>query len=48
MRVVVVGLGVQGEKRKAVAGKEVVATVDPFHADAQYERIEDVPLDFYD
>ena len=48
MRVVVVGLGVQGEKRKAVAGKEVVATVDPFHADAQYERIEDVSLGSYD
>ena len=48
MRVVVVGLGVQGQKRKAVSGTEAVATVDPFHADAQYKRIGDVPLDAYD
>lgn len=48
MRVVVVGLGVQGQKRKAVSGKEAVATVDPFHPDAQYKRIEDVPPGDYD
>ncbi len=48
MRVIVVGLGVQGKKRLAVAGKEAVATVDPFNTDAQYKRIEDVPLDVYD
>ncbi len=48
MRVVVAGLGVQGQKRKAVAGKEVVATVDPVHPDAQYKRIEDVPVGDYD
>ncbi|MDP1536693.1 MAG: Gfo/Idh/MocA family oxidoreductase [Burkholderiales bacterium] len=48
MRVVVAGLGVQGQKRKAVAGKAVVATVDPVHPEAQYKRIEDVPLDAYD
>ncbi len=48
MRVVIAGLGVQGQKRKAVAGKEVVATVDPVHPEAQYKRIEDVPVDAYD
>jgi predicted dehydrogenase len=48
MRVVIAGLGVQGQKRKAVAGKEVVATVDPVHPDAQYKRIEDVPVGDYD
>lgn len=48
MRVVVAGLGVQGQKRKAVAGKEVVATVDPVHPEAQYKRIEDVPIGDYD
>ena len=48
MRVIVVGLGVQGQKRKAVAGKEVVATVDPFHADANYKHVVDVPLESYD
>jgi len=48
MRVVVVGLGVQGQKRLAVAGSEVVATVDPVSVDAHYRFIQDVPLDFYD
>jgi len=48
MRVIVVGLGVQGKKRQAVAGEEVVATVDPVHPDATYRKIEDVPLESYD
>ena len=48
MRVVVVGLGVQGRKRTAIAGDEVVATVDPALPDALYRRIEDVPLGAYD
>jgi scyllo-inositol 2-dehydrogenase (NADP+) len=48
MRVIVVGLGVQGRKRLAVAGKEVVATVDPFNAEAQYRHVQDVPLSSYD
>ena len=48
MRVVVVGLGVQGRKRLAVAGPEAVATVDPVAPGASYQRIEDVPLADYD
>lgn len=48
MRVVVVGLGVQGKKRLAVAGAEAVGTVDPVNAEARYKRIEDVPLSSYD
>ncbi len=48
MRVVVVGLGVQGHKRREVAGPEAVATVDPVHPQAQFRRIEDVPLGSYD
>lgn len=48
MRVIVVGLGVQGRKRLAAAGKEAVATVDPFNPEAQYKRVEDVPLGAYD
>jgi predicted dehydrogenase len=48
MRVIVVGMGVQGRKRLAVAGNEAVATVDPVNPDARYKRIEDVPLDAYD
>jgi scyllo-inositol 2-dehydrogenase (NADP+) len=48
MRVIVVGLGVQGRKRTAIAGSEVVATVDPVISDAGYRRIEDVPLGSFD
>lgn len=48
MKVIVVGLGVQGQKRKAVAGKEIVATVDPIHPEARYKHVEDVPLGDYD
>lgn len=48
MRVIIVGLGIQGQKRRAVAGDAVVATVDPAHADADYKALEAVPLDRYD
>lgn len=48
MRVVVAGLGVQGAKRRAVAAADVAATVDPVVAEADYRRVEDVPLDHYD
>jgi predicted dehydrogenase len=45
---VVVGLGVQGHKRRDVAGKECVATVDPVNPEAKFKRLEDVPLASYD
>jgi scyllo-inositol 2-dehydrogenase (NADP+) len=48
MRVIVVGLGIQGRKRLDVAKGEVVASVDPFNAEARYRNVEDVPLDAYD
>ncbi len=48
MRVVVAGLGVQGQKRRRVAGADFVAAVDPVNRDAQYKSIEDVPLNVYD
>src|SRR5437762_1726906 len=48
MRVIVVGMGVQGKKRLAAAGKQAVATVDPVAPEAQYKRLEDVPLKTYD
>lgn len=47
MRVIVVGMGVQGEKRRRVAGSSVVATVDPI-LPADYKSIKDVPLDSFD
>ncbi|MGQ0677861.1 MAG: Gfo/Idh/MocA family protein, partial [Rhodospirillales bacterium] len=48
LRVIVVGLGVQGQKRWAVAGGDVVATVDPVRPEAQYKSVQAVPLDRYD
>jgi scyllo-inositol 2-dehydrogenase (NADP+) len=48
MRVVVVGLGIQGRKRLAIAGEEAVATVDPVQQDAAYQNIESVPIDSFD
>ena len=48
MKVIVVGLGIQGKKRLAVAGPEAVATVDPIIVGATHKRIEDIPLDQYD
>jgi scyllo-inositol 2-dehydrogenase (NADP+) len=48
MRVVVVGLGIQGRKRRAIAGAEVVATVDPVVAEADYRDLDQIPLNAYD
>lgn len=48
MRVIVVGLGVQGQKRRRVAGADVVATVDPVNTEAHYRDIADVPLASFD
>jgi len=48
MRVVVVGLGVQGHKRKRFAGADFVADVDPKNLAARYRRIEEVPPASYD
>jgi predicted dehydrogenase len=48
MRVIVAGLGIQGRKRRVVAGADVVATVDPVAGEATHRRVEDVPLAAYD
>ena len=48
MKVIVIGLGVQGYKRKLHAGGDFVATVDPVNKEADYKAIQDVPLESYD
>lgn len=48
MRVVVVGLGVQGHKRRRFAGADFVASVDPVNAEADHRDIREVPLDSFD
>ena len=48
MKVIVVGLGVQGYKRRAVAAGDFVAAVDPVNREAQYRTVQDVPADGYE
>lgn len=47
MRVAIVGLGIQGKKRMAIAADDVVARVD-IQADADYQTIDQVPLTAYE
>ena len=48
MRVIIVGLGLQGNKRKRIVGNDVVATVDPVVPKADYKCVEAVPIADYD
>jgi len=48
MRVVVVGLGVQGHKRREVAGDSVAATIDPVNKDADFQDLRKVSLSDFD
>ena len=43
----VIGLGVQGKKRVKIDRKNLVGTVDILNKKADYEKIEDVPLNLY-
>ncbi len=46
LRMIIVGMGLQGRKRLSVARDEVVATVSPI--DADYPSVEQVPLDAFE
>ena len=48
LRFIIVGLGIQGYKRKHIAEKNIIATVDPKNAEATYKKIEDIPLNDFD
>src|SRR5207253_3121111 len=48
MRMVVIGLGVQGRKRRALAGKEFIAAIDPVHPEAEFKTIQEVPVEAFD
>jgi scyllo-inositol 2-dehydrogenase (NADP+) len=47
-RCIVIGYGVQGRKRCAIARSDVVAIVDPLAEGANFRNTQDVPLDSYD
>ena len=48
MRVLQVGLGNQGCKRCDVAGKDIIARVDPINAEAEYKSLYEVPVASFD
>jgi scyllo-inositol 2-dehydrogenase (NADP+) len=48
VKVIVVGLGIQGRKRLAIAGPDAAGTVDPVSDRVDFKRVHDVPLDVYD
>jgi predicted dehydrogenase len=48
MRVVVVGLGVQGHKRRRFAGSDYVCSIDVTNPDADFRDLPAVPLDTFD
>ncbi len=48
MRSIVVGLGVQGHKRRQFAGQDYIASVDPFNEHADYRHLTEVPLHQFD
>jgi predicted dehydrogenase len=48
MRIIVVGLGVQGNKRFEHAKDSVVAIVDPINPKADYKNLQEVSLQIYD
>ena len=47
MRVIIVGMGVQGAKRKKILGKDFIYSVDKF-AKSDFKNLRDVPFDKYD
>src|SRR5688500_11387417 len=48
MKVIVVGMGVQGPKRRHAAGADFVASVDNTKPGADFRSLEQVPLADYD
>ena len=48
MKTIILGLGVQGKKRKPIIGDHFFAYVDPFHDKADFKSAYDVPLDKYE
>lgn len=48
LRIIIIGLGTQGIKRKTLLGKSCYGTVDSFSDQAEYRKVEDVPLEIFD
>lgn len=48
MRTLILGMGIQGNKRKKYCEKDFIGFVDPFNPEANYKDIKDVPIQTYD
>ena len=48
MRTIVIGLGIQGYKRRKIVGENLVGCVDPVNPEAEFTSLEDVPDALYD
>lgn len=48
MKVVVIGYGVQGKKRKRIAGADCIGIVDPVSPEADWKSIDEVPFENFD
>ena len=47
MKAIIIGLGVQGKKRKKILGKKYICSVDT-NGNGDYTNIKEVPLNLYD
>jgi len=48
MRTIVIGLGVQGNKRQYFAGKDFQFSIDPFNDQASYKNLDDVDFNLFE
>lgn len=48
MKILIVGLGVQGQKRKKILNKHKIITFDKYNKLADFKNIKDIPSDNYD
>ena len=48
MRTIVIGLGVQGNKRQLFAGKDFQFSIDPLNAKATFKNLDEVDFQSFD
>jgi scyllo-inositol 2-dehydrogenase (NADP+) len=48
MRTIVIGLGVQGNKRQYFAGKDFQFSIDPFNDQASYKNLDDIDFNLFE
>lgn len=47
IKILLVGFGIQGQKRYKIEKKNIVAIVDPAYEKANFKKIQDVPIEIY-